>query len=128
MPYFRQVPTGKAIRVARVLMPAVAANASTGKTNLTTFDDFRWRHVVGILTTNATKLVVIELDIAGRVFCDFDCGAWAPAQGMFHLDQWYPPGVIFSYNILTGAGAVVVNTDSFEVLYEADPDVTPPGP
>lgn len=128
MPYLRQVPLGKSIRMVTVRFPAVAVNASTGKTNLVTFDDFRWRHLVGFFTTSVVKLLLVELDIAGRVFADIDVGEFIPAQGMLHQDQWFPPGVIVSYNVFGGPTGIGANTDSFSLVYEADPDVTPPGP
>lgn len=117
-----------AIRYVRFAIPAVAAGARTNPTNVATFDDNAQRTMRGYLSTNQTKLIHAQVDIAGRVFADLDGGVQAQQRDWIPLDQTYPPGTLFSVNVINdSAGALGVNTDAIVFKYETGgPVVAPP--
>jgi|SRR5579859_418078 len=113
-------------RYVRFAIPAVAAGAATGPTAVPSFDDQVPRRLVGFLSTNQTKLIHTQLDVAGRVFADLDGGVMAQLKDWLPLLQAYPVGVQFSVNIINAsAGALAVNTDAIVLKYEVDSAVVP---
>lgn len=117
-----------AIRYVRFQIPAVAAGARSGPTNVPTFDDNAPRTLRGYLSTNQTKLIHTQVDVAGRVFADLDGGVQAQQRDFIPLDQAYPLGVLFSVNVINdSAGPLAVNTDALVLKYETTgPVVAPP--
>lgn len=108
-----------AIRYARFAIPAVASLARTGPTNVPTFDDLAPRVLRGYLSTNQTKLIHTQIDVAGRVFADLDGGVQAQQRDWIPLDQQYPTGVLFSVNVINdSAVALAVSTDALVLKYE----------
>lgn len=117
-----------AIRYVRFAIPAVAAGGRSGPTNVATFDDNAARVLRGYLSTNQTKLIHTQIDVAGRVFADLDGGVQAQQRDWIPLDQPYPIGVLISVNVINdSAGALAVATDAIVLKYEtAGPVVAPP--
>ena len=108
-------------RYARFAIPAVAAGARTNATAVPTFDDQVTRRVVGFLTTNQTKLIHTQLDVAGRVYADVDHGTMAQQKDWVPVLQAYPPGLTFSLNVINdSAGALAANVDAINLKYEVD--------
>lgn len=117
-----------AIRYVRFAIPAVAAGGRTGPTNVPSFDDNAPRQVVGYLSTNQTKLIHAQLDVAGRVYADLDGGVQAQQRDWIPIDQQYPAGVAISVNVINdSAGALAVSTDAIVFKYiTTGPVVAPP--
>jgi hypothetical protein len=108
-------------RYVRFAIPAVAAGARTNPTFVPTFDDQVKRRLVGFLTTNQTKLIHTQVDVAGRVFLDIDHGLAAQQKDWVPVLQEYPAGLAFSVNVINdSAGALAVNTDAINLKYEVD--------
>ena len=108
-------------RYVRFSIPAVAAGARTNPTLVPSFDDQVTRRLVGFLTTNQTKLIHTQVDIAGRVYVDIDHGLAAQQKDWIPVLQQYPPGLPFSLNVINdSAGALAVNTDAITLKYEVD--------
>lgn len=117
-----------ATRYVRFAIPAVASLARTGPTNVPTFDDNAPRKLVGYLSTNQTKLIHTQIDVAGRVFADLDGGLQAQQRDWIPLDQDYPLGVLISVNVINdSAGALAVSTDAIVLKYTTSgQQVAPP--
>ncbi len=110
------------IRYARFQIPAVAPAARTGPTNVVTFDDAKPRRLLGFLTSNQTRLIHTQIDIAGRVFADIDHGLAAQQRDFIPVDQQFDSGIIISVNVINdSAAALLVNTDAIVVKYDAPP-------
>ncbi len=106
-------------RYVRFAIPAIAAGAATGATAVPTFDDQIPRKLVGILSTNQTKLIHTQVDAAGRVFADVDHGVMAQQRDFIPLDQDYPVGVQLSVNVINAsAGALAASTDALVLKYQ----------
>lgn len=118
-----------ATRYARFAIPAIAAGARTGPLNVPTFDDASPRRLVGFLMTNQTKLIHVQIDVAGRVIADIDGGVQAQQRDWIPLDQDYPVGVFLSVNVINdSAGALAVATDAIVLKYQSTGAAPPPAP
>lgn len=102
-----------------VTVPAVAAGAVAGETFISTPDDTRQRHVIGILGTNSTKLMRTVLMRTGNPIEVIDNGLMAQQREFFKVDSIYPGGVQISFDFRNAsAGAQAANTDSITFFYE----------
>lgn len=116
-------------RYVRFAIPAVAAAARTGPTNVPSFDDAAPRKLVGYLATNQTKLIHVQLDVAGRVFADLDGGVQAQQRDWIPLDQDFPVGVFLSVNVINdSAGGLAAATDAIVLKYVTTGPAPPPAP
>lgn len=103
----------------RFQIPAIAAGASLGETFISTPDDTRPRTVVGILSTNQTKLIRTVLMHTGNPILDIDDGIMAQQRDLIDVNESYPGGVQISLDIRNNsAGALAVNTDAVVIFYE----------
>ncbi len=110
------------IRYVRLPIPAIVAAARTNPTNVVSFDDAKRRKLLGFLMTNQTKLIHVQLDVAGRVFADLDGGVQAQQRDFISLDQDFAEGIIFSVNVINdSAGALAANVDALILKYDAPP-------
>lgn len=102
-----------------VTVPAVAAGAVAGETFISTPDDTKPRHVIGILSTNAVKLMRTVLMKTGNPVQVIDNGLMAQQREFVKVDESYPGGVQISFDFRNAsAGAQAANTDSITFWYE----------
>lgn len=116
-------------RYVRFVLPAIAAGARSGPTQLPSFDDNRNRRLVGIFVSGGGALQHTQLDVAGRVFADVDHQAFAAARGPLELDQTFPAGTQFSFTTIVDGGgtAIAANATVLTLRYSSDPILTPGG-
>lgn len=106
-------------KTVRFAIPAVGAGAALGETYISTPDDTRQRTVVGLLSTNQTKLIRTVLMHTGNPIEDVDNGVMAQQRDYWKANEVYPSGVQISLDVRNNsAGALAVNTDAIVVLYE----------
>lgn len=106
-------------KVIRFQIPAVAAGAALGETFVPTPDDTRQRTVVGILSTNQTRLIRTVLMHTGNPIEDIDNGIMAQQREFFHVNEVYPGGVQISVDVRNNsAGALAINTDAIAIFYD----------
>lgn len=108
------------IRYLRFQIPAVAAGATMGETFVASPDDPKPRRVLGILSTNQTKLIRTVLMKTGFPVADLDDGVMAQQRDFIPQDQTYEGGVQISVDVRNNsAGALAVNTDAIVIKYDA---------
>jgi nitrous oxide reductase len=108
------------IKYARFQIPAVAAGAQLGETNVNTPDDQVNRKVTGILSTNQTRLIRTVLMKQGTPIADIDNGLMAQQRDFIAADAQYGGGLPITVDVRnSNAGALAVNTDAIVIRYEA---------
>lgn len=102
----------------RFQIPAVGAGVTLGETQITTPDDSKPRTVIGILSTNQTKLIRTVLLHTGNPIADIDNGIMAQQRGFIPVSESYPGGTPISVDVRNNsAGALAVNTDAIVIAY-----------
>lgn len=107
------------IKYFRFQIPAVAAGATLGETFVPTPDDPKPRKVVGILSSNQTRLIRTLLMHTGNPIADIDNGVMAQQRDFIPLNEDYPGGTQISVDVRNNsAGALAVNTDAIVIAYQ----------
>lgn len=108
-----------ATRYVRVVVPTLAAGASSVRTVISTFDDDKPRKVTGIIIGNPSNFMHTQLDISGVVIADIDHSVMSLTQQMLPLDASYPVGVQVAATFVNGsAGLITAPHDIVTVRYE----------